>query len=199
MDFEYSDKTKFALEKVRAFMDEHVYPNEDTYYGQLAVVRRQSLADSADHRRAQGQGARGGLWNLFLPESDHGAGFSNLEYAPLCEEMGRVAFAPEVFNCAAPDTGNMEVLARYGNADAAGALARAAARGPDPLRVRDDRARGRLVRRDQHLHRDPPRRRRVRDQRPQVVDVGCARPALRDHDRDGQDAIRPVPRTSSRA
>jgi acyl-CoA dehydrogenase len=115
VDFEYSDKTKFALERVRAFMDEHVYPNEDTYYGQLASFGAHRWRIPPIIEELKDKARASGLWNLFLPESDHGAGFSNLEYAPLCEEMGRVAFAPEVFNCAAPDTGNMEVLARYGN------------------------------------------------------------------------------------
>ncbi len=113
MDFTYSDKTQALISRLQAFMDSQIYPNE-------AAVREQhaSLPDRWDtpplieELKKEAQDA--GLWNLFLPESERGAGLSNLEYAPLCEIMGRVAFAPEVFNCAAPDTGNMEVLDRYG-------------------------------------------------------------------------------------
>ena len=115
MDFEYSDKTKFALEKLNAFMDEHVYPNEATYHEQMQGfgADRWQIPPIIEELKEKARAA--GLWNIFLPESELGAGFSNLEYAPLCEVMGRVGFAPEVFNCAAPDTGNMEVLERYGN------------------------------------------------------------------------------------
>ena len=115
MDFAYSDKTRFALDRLEAFMDEHIYPNEATYYEQLASfgADRWRIPPILEELKEKARAA--GLWNLFLPESDHGAGFTNLEYAPLCEVMGRVGFAPEVFNCSAPDTGNMEVLARYGD------------------------------------------------------------------------------------
>jgi acyl-CoA dehydrogenase len=115
VDFAYSDKTRFALEKLSGFMDEHVYPNEKTYYEQMRSFGNERWQIPPIIEELKGKARAAGLWNLFLPESDHGAGFTNLEYAPLCEVMGRVGFAPEVFNCAAPDTGNMEVLARYGN------------------------------------------------------------------------------------
>jgi alkylation response protein AidB-like acyl-CoA dehydrogenase len=96
-------------------MGEHVYPNEATYYEQLASFGADRWQIPPIIEELKGKARAAGLWNLFLPESHHGAGFTNLEYAPLCEVMGRVGFASEVFNCAAPDTGNMEVLARYGN------------------------------------------------------------------------------------
>jgi alkylation response protein AidB-like acyl-CoA dehydrogenase len=114
VQFEYSEKCQNALVQLRAFMDEHVYPIEADYYAQHASLpSRWDTPPIMEELKAKAKEA--GLWNLFLPESDAGAGFSNLDYAPLCEEMGRVGFAPEVFNCAAPDTGNMEVLERYGN------------------------------------------------------------------------------------
>jgi acyl-CoA dehydrogenase len=112
VDFQYSAKAQDYLKRLGAFMDEHVYPNEETYYTQLAQGNRWEdpplIAPLRDKARAAG------LWNLFLPDSQHGAGLTNLEYAPLAEMTGRVVFAPEVFNCAAPDTGNMETLERYG-------------------------------------------------------------------------------------
>jgi acyl-CoA dehydrogenase len=99
--------------RLSAFMDEHVYPNESTFHRQIAEGDRWAPTAIVEALKPKARAA--GLWNLFLPESQYGAGLTNSEYAPLCEIMGRApAFAPEVFNCAAPDTGNMEVLARYG-------------------------------------------------------------------------------------
>ena len=112
MDFEHSDKVKALQERLGAFMDEHVYPNEDAIAAGNAAGDRWQPAPLIDELKAKAREV--GLWNLFLPESDYGAGLTNLEYAPLCEIMGRSPYAPEVFNCSAPDTGNMEVLARYG-------------------------------------------------------------------------------------
>ena len=113
MDFEYSAKTKRYLEQLAAFMDEYVYPNEATYSEQLnSQPSRWQTPPIMEELKARARGQR--LWNLFLPDSEYGAGLTNTEYAPLCEIMGRSPIAPEVFNCSAPDTGNMEVLVRYG-------------------------------------------------------------------------------------
>ena len=114
MNFEFSEKTEDFRARIEAFMDELVYPNEATFHKQLETAENrwsvppimEELKDEAKSR---------GLWNLFLPDSDLGVGLTNLEYAPLCEVMGRSPIAPEVFNCNAPDTGNMEVLVRYGS------------------------------------------------------------------------------------
>ncbi|MET0268945.1 MAG: acyl-CoA dehydrogenase family protein [Sphingomonas sp.] len=100
------------LARLRGFMAEHVYPNEALYYAQVAEGDRWAKVPLLDELKPLARAA--GLWNLFLPESGHGAGLSNLDYAPLCEEMGRVHWSPAVFNCAAPDTGNMETLERFG-------------------------------------------------------------------------------------
>src|SRR5699024_8218779 len=101
------------LEKLQTFMDESVYPNEQIFAQQLNDAdSRWSVPPVMEELKSAAREAD--LWNLFLPESEHGAGLTNLEYAPLCEVMGRSPIAPEVFNGAAPDTGNMEVLARYG-------------------------------------------------------------------------------------
>jgi acyl-CoA dehydrogenase len=112
MNFEHSSKVKDLQQRLNAFMDEHIYPNEARYYAEIAANRWQPVG-VIEELKPKARAA--GLWNLFLPESDQGAGLTNLEYAPLCEIMGRSAMAPEVFNCSAPDTGNMEVLARYGS------------------------------------------------------------------------------------
>jgi acyl-CoA dehydrogenase len=111
MHFEFSDKVKGLQRRLQSFMDEHVYPNEKKYHEQIEQNRWQP-APIIEELKPKARAA--GLWNLFLPESGHGAGLTNLEYAPLCEIMGRVVMAPEIFNCSAPDTGNMEVIERYG-------------------------------------------------------------------------------------
>nr|WP_235829394.1 acyl-CoA dehydrogenase family protein [Croceicoccus estronivorus] len=110
--FDHSPRTADLLARLRAFMDEHIYPNEKLYYEQLNEGDRWGHIPLIDELKEKARAA--GLWNLFLPESELGAGLTNLEYAPLCEEMGRVHFSPVVFNCAAPDTGNMETLERFG-------------------------------------------------------------------------------------
>ncbi|MGB7281163.1 MAG: acyl-CoA dehydrogenase family protein [Candidatus Acidiferrum sp.] len=111
MNFEFSDKVKGLQQRLQAFMDEHIYPNEQRFHDEIAR-HRWSPTKVVEDLKPKARAA--GLWNLFLPESEHGARLTNLEYAPLCEIMGRSHMAPEVFNCSAPDTGNMEVLARYG-------------------------------------------------------------------------------------
>ena len=112
MDFAYSAKVKELQERLGRFMDEHIYPNERRHDEDVAPEARWQPRPVVEELKPKARAA--GLWNLFLPEAEDGAGLTNLEYAPLCEIMGRVAWAPEVFNCSAPDTGNMEVLARYG-------------------------------------------------------------------------------------
>jgi acyl-CoA dehydrogenase len=116
MDFDYSPKVKQLQAKLTAFMDEHIYPNEAAFHAEIDANRTAGNAwiptQLMEQLKLKARAA--GLWNLFLPDSNQGAGLTNLEYAPLCEIMGRVHWAPEVFNCSAPDTGNMEVLARYG-------------------------------------------------------------------------------------
>jgi acyl-CoA dehydrogenase len=113
VNFDYSDKVKELQRRLTQFMDEVVYPHEAVYERQLNEgPDRWQVPPIMEELKAKAKAA--GLWNLFLPESEYGAGLTNLEYAPLCEIMGRSFIAPEVFNCAAPDTGNMEVLVRYG-------------------------------------------------------------------------------------
>ena len=120
MDFAYSAKTKALMDKLEAFMDEHIYPNEARFFKEAFGDNPKwsgpdSWTPAAVLEELKVKAKQAGLWNLFLPESHRGAGLTNLEYAPLCEIMGRSFMAPEVFNCSAPDTGNMEVLERYGN------------------------------------------------------------------------------------
>jgi acyl-CoA dehydrogenase len=117
MDFAYSERTKALQAKVSRFMDENVYPAEERFFAEVQENRRRgnpwvpTRVVEELKQKARGQE----LWNLFLPESEYGASLTNLEYAPLCEIMGRSPIGPESFNCSAPDTGNMEVLVRYGS------------------------------------------------------------------------------------
>ncbi|MFO7853675.1 MAG: acyl-CoA dehydrogenase family protein [Paracoccaceae bacterium] len=112
MEFETPKKVRDLESRLEAFMEEHVYPNEARHFEESMELGPWKAWPVVEELKPKARDA--GLWNLFLPESEHGAGLTNLEYAPLCEIMGRSFLAPEVFNCAAPDTGNMEVLARYG-------------------------------------------------------------------------------------
>ncbi len=110
--FEFSSKTQDYQRRLEAFMAEHIYPNEDIFYAQTEKVGPWNYAPIVDELKPLAREA--GLWNLFLPDEGLGAGLSNFDYAPLCEIMGRSHLAPEAFNCAAPDTGNMETIWRYG-------------------------------------------------------------------------------------
>jgi len=112
MHFEHSDKVKDLQQRLTAFMEEHIYPNEKRWHEEHHREDRWQPSQVIEELKPKARAA--GLWNLFLPDKGHGAGLTNLEYAPLCEIMGRSVMAPEVFNCSAPDTGNMEVLAQYG-------------------------------------------------------------------------------------
>jgi acyl-CoA dehydrogenase len=116
MDFAYSPKVQQLQARLTAFMEQHVYPAEPAYYAEVEANRAAGNAwiPTRVIEDLKVKAREAGLWNLFLPESELGAGLTNLEYAPLCEIMGRVLWSAEVFNCSAPDTGNMEVLARYG-------------------------------------------------------------------------------------
>ena len=113
MDFAYTQKVNELRKRVSAFMDRFIYPNEQTFRDQVAASGNpHHHAEIVDELKAKAKAE--GLWNLFLPDDEYGAGLTNLEYAPLAEIMGRVGWASEVFNCAAPDTGNMEILAQFG-------------------------------------------------------------------------------------
>jgi acyl-CoA dehydrogenase len=113
MDFQFSNKVRVLQDRLTQFMDEHIYPLEPEYSEHVEKAGGWTTPPVMDELKAKARAE--GLWNLFLPDDEHGAGLNNLEYAPLAEIMGRIAWASEVFNCSAPDTGNMEVLARYGS------------------------------------------------------------------------------------
>src|ERR1039457_4085797 len=116
MDFAFSKKVEDLQRRLRAFMDEHIYPNEQRFQDE---IERNRWLPTVVMEELKAKARATGLWNLFLPDDEHGAGLTNLEYAPLCEIMGRSMMAAEVFTCSAPDTGNMEVLERYGTPERA--------------------------------------------------------------------------------
>ena len=113
MDFDYNQRTKDYLARLTAFMDEHVYPNEHLYHQQIDEAESRWLVPPIMEQLKE-KARAAGLWNLFMPNTHYGVGLTNVEYAPLCEIMGRIQWAGEVFNCSAPDTGNMETIERYG-------------------------------------------------------------------------------------
>ena len=116
MDFSHNARTTDLMQRLAAFMDEHVYPQQASYEQQVAAMG-DNWTPVPVIEALKPKARQAGLWNLFLPDSERGAGLSNLEYAPLCEIMGRALWSAEVFNCSAPDTGNMETLERYGTAE----------------------------------------------------------------------------------
>ena len=115
MNFSYSEKVVNLQEKLNTFMEEHIYPNEKVFEEQLNSQGDRWSAVPPIIEELKEKAKKEGLWNLFLPDEKYGAGLTNLEYAPLAEIMGRSMIAPEIFNCNAPDTGNMEVLVQYGS------------------------------------------------------------------------------------
>ena len=116
MDFAYSEKINELRKKLNLFMDQYIYPNDKLYHEQIAASGNpHHHAEIIDELKIKAK--EQGLWNLFLPDDEYGAGLTNLEYAPLAEIMGRVSWSSEVFNCSAPDTGNMEILAQFGSAE----------------------------------------------------------------------------------
>jgi len=146
MDFEYSPRVQEMRARLLAFMDEHIYPNEERFHAEIEENRRNGNAwiPTKVVEELKPKAQKAGLWNLFLPFSERvPEGLSNLEYAPLCEIMGRVHFAPEVFNCAAPDTGNMETLERYASEEIKRQWL-------DPLLLCDDGTGRRLVGRNKY-------------------------------------------------
>ena len=194
--FEQTDRSRMIEDQLQKFMDENVYPNETRLPGAArgSPAIRTTSPPIMKELRAKAKGI--GLWNLFLPDPEYGAGLTNLEYTPLCEIMGRSAIAPRVFNCQAPDTGNAEILAEFGTPEQKEQWLAAAPRGRDPLLLLDDRARG--------LGRGPDRDSRTRAERDgdhYVIDghkwftSGADRRALRD--RDGRDRTRARRRTSA--
>ena len=187
MDFALDQTTVELRERLLAFMDEFVYPAEPVFRAQVEAASDQ-WATPAIVEALKQQARAQGLWNLFLPRGHgYGAGLTNTQYAPLAEVTGRSPWiAPEALNCSAPDTGNMELLSLFGTEQQRREWLRAAARRADPLGVLDDRARRRVVGCDEHRHPDRARRRRVRDQRPQVVDVGRDVATVHAADRDGR-------------
>ncbi len=184
LNFDYTPKVQELRKKLTAFMDEHVYPHEHEWHHHVQSEKRWEPVPLIEELKPKARAA--GLWNLWRPKS-HGGTLTNLEYAPLCEIMGRVTWAPEVFNCSAPDTGNMETLLKYGTPEHVKQWCEPLLEGkirsaflmtePNVASSDATNIQTRIVR----------RRKRICDQRHQVVVERRRRPALQDLHRDGQD------------
>ncbi len=160
MEFQFSSRAQELRERVTAFMNENVYPVERRFHDEIEENTRRGARWTPTRliEELKPKARAAGLWNLFLPDSPHGAGLTNLEYAPLAEIMGRVPWATEVFNCSAPDTGNMETIERYGSPEQKEHWLKPLLAGEIRSAFRDDRARGRLIGRHQHPDIHPARR-----------------------------------------
>ena len=163
MNFDYAPKVQDYRERVSAFMDKHVYPNEERFHHEVATGDRWQPTALMEELKPLAKAD--GLWNLFLPASKHGPGLTNLEYAPLAELMGRVEWASEIFNCSAPDTGNMETIERYGTEEQKQEWLVPLLEGKIRSAFRDDGAGGGVIGRDQHRKLDRAPGRRLRHQR----------------------------------
>ncbi len=181
MDLGVTDKVRPLIAAVRAMVRDEIMPIEEEYEAEIGrdgdrFKPTARMIEILEELKAKARGQ--GLWNFWLTGSDKGYGLTTVEYAYLAEEMGWSPLASEVFNCSAPDTGNMEVIERFGNRGAEGALAARSSRRPRPLRLSHDRARRRLVGRHQHRHGRAARRRRMGAERREMVVVGRGRSAL---------------------
>ena len=148
MNFEFSNNATDLQNRLQPFMDKHIYPSEQAYQDQIRQGDRWKIPPLMEELKVKARAAD--LWNLFLPDSEYGAGLTNLEYASLCEIMGRSAMAPEVFNCSPPDTGNMEVLVRYGTEEQKQRWLKPLLNGRDSILLLHDRAGCGVVRRYEH-------------------------------------------------
>ena len=189
MLFPLSKRAEELRQRVTAFMEEHIYPAEHVFERQLnELPSRWEVPPIMEELKAKAKAQ--GLWNLFLPKHHDPDALTNVEYAQLCEIMGRSPIGPEPFNCSAPDTGNMETIIRYGTDEHKKRWLKPLLDGEIRSCLRDDRAGGRFVGRHQHPLADHARRRPLRHQRPQVVDLRRDGPALQDRDLHGPDRSR---------
>ena len=189
MEFAHTERSLALQDEMRRFLDEEIYPAEETFEKQAADNRAAGtpFRTPAVLGELKLSARKRGLWNLFLPDSEHGAGLTVLDYAPIAELSGRsAAIAPEAMNCAAPDTGNMELLSMFATDEQTQQWLHPLLDGADPVLLLDDRARRRVVRRHQHRHHHHPRRRRLRRRRSQVVVDRRDAPGVQGRDRHGR-------------
>ena len=189
-DLRMSDQVRPLYEHVKKFISETVDPMSVEFAkpGEKKTDRWSFTPEQlACLQKAKDRAKEEGFWNFFLPDDETGEGFKNLDYAYIAVELAKNPIASETMNCSAPDTGNMEVLERIGTQGAEGEAAEAAAERRDPLGLRDDRAERRLLGCQEHFDLGQARRRRMGDQRREVLHLRRRRSALQDHDRDGED------------
>ena len=191
-NLQLSDEMVPVLEMVKAFIANDIEPLEPEFHRAQNRDDIWTLSDRQSEilESLKAKAREQGLWNFFLPDWN-GQGVSNLDYAYLAQEMGRCHLAPEVFNCSAPDTGNMEVLAKYGTPAQQKQWLEPLLAGEIPLGLRNDRARCGLVGCKEYCHHSRVGKWRVGHQWREILYLRCRRQSLRDHDRHGQDRHRP--------